>query len=73
MITEAKRKAIQLFAEGRNFYKKQDFVSALKYFDAAYKADPTDKPSDVFVERCKNLIENPPDEGWDGVYQMKTK
>ena len=73
MISDAKRKAIGLFAEGRELYKKSDFTGALKYFDAAYQADPTDAPSDVFVARCKELIKDPPAEGWDGVFQMKTK
>jgi len=73
MITEAKRKAIKLFAKGREFYKKRDFEEALKYFSAAYKADPTDEPSKVFIIRCKELIKNPPEEGWDGVFQMKSK
>ncbi|MCD6343221.1 MAG: tetratricopeptide repeat protein [Spirochaetaceae bacterium] len=73
MITEAKRKAIKLFARGRDFYKKRDFQEALKYFSAAYKTDPTDEPSNVFIARCQEYIDNPPDEGWDGVYGMKSK
>jgi len=73
MITEAKRKAIELFAKGREFYKKRDFNEALKYFRAAYKADPADEPSNVFIARCLEYIDNPPDESWDGVYGMKSK
>ncbi len=73
MINDAKRKAIRLFAKGRELYKKREFVAALKYFDAAYKADPTDTPSDIFVARCKQYIKDPPAEGWDGVNQMETK
>jgi len=73
MITEAKRKAIKLFAKGREFYKKRNFEEALRYFGAAYKADPTDEPSKVFIARCQEFIETPPDDGWDGVYGMKSK
>ncbi|MCK5736287.1 MAG: hypothetical protein KAH21_07390 [Spirochaetaceae bacterium] len=73
MITEAKKKAIKLFTKGREFYKNRDFKTALKYFSAAYNTDPTDEPSNVFIARCQELIKTPPDEGWDGVYQMKSK
>ena len=73
MISEAKRKAIKLFAKGREFYVKRDFAEALKYFSAAYEADPSDEPSNVFIARCREFLENPPDEDWDGVYGMKSK
>lgn len=73
MITEARRQSLKFFAQGREFYKKQDFVTALKYFNEAHQADETDNVADVFVARCKYYIENPPDKGWDGVFEMKTK
>jgi adenylate cyclase len=73
MISEARKQALSHFAEGRKHYRNRDFVTALKYFDAAFNSDPTDAVSDVFVTRCRELIENPPAEGWDGVFVMKTK
>jgi hypothetical protein len=36
-------------------------------------ARPNDTPSKVYVERCKNLKENPPAEPWDGVFVMTKK
>ena len=37
------------------------------------EANPTDKASSMFVERCKEYIADPPVEDWDGVYRPKSK
>ena len=73
MISDSKREVLNLFAEGRELYKKRDFRAALAKFKAAYMIDPSDGPSKVFGARCKHFIENPPPEDWDGVFEMKTK
>ncbi len=73
MISETKAEVLRLFAEGRELYKKRDFRSAMERFKAAYALDPNDGPSKVFGARCKLYLENPPAEGWDGVFEMKTK
>lgn len=73
MISEEKRKVLELFAQGRRLYKLMDFAAAQKYFGEALKADANDGPSKVYYLRCKHYIENPPPEDWDGVFVMKTK
>jgi hypothetical protein len=73
VISEEKKKILDLFAEGRKFYKLMDFVNAKESFTAALKLDPNDGPSKVYLERCNEYIETPPPEDWDGVYVMKTK
>lgn len=73
MITEEKRKVLELFAQGRRLYKLMQFSEAQKYFGEALKTDPNDGPSKVYYLRCKHYIDNPPPEDWDGVFVMKTK
>ncbi|HUZ17744.1 MAG TPA: hypothetical protein VMV68_05120 [Spirochaetia bacterium] len=73
MITEDKKKVLDLFGEGRKRYKLMDFDSALKYFSQALKVDPEDGPSKVYYVRCKHYVSNPPPEDWDGVFVMTTK
>jgi hypothetical protein len=73
MISEQKRKALGAFTEGRKLYKFMQFGEALKKFDEALQADPEDGPSKVYSLRCKQYIENPPPEDWDGVFVMTTK
>jgi tetratricopeptide (TPR) repeat protein len=73
MISEEKKKVLQYFTQGRKLYKLQNFPEAVKYFAAALKLDPNDGPSKEYLKRCKEFVENPPPEDWDGVYVMKTK
>jgi len=73
MITEEKRKVLDLFAQGRKLYKMMNFPEAQKYFGEALKTDPEDGPSKVYYQRCQYYVENPPPEDWDGVFVFKTK
>jgi tetratricopeptide (TPR) repeat protein len=73
MISEEKRKVLELFAQGRKLYKLMQFDEAQKYFGEALKTDPTDGPSKVYYQRCAHYAENPPPEDWDGVFVFKTK
>jgi len=73
VITAEKAEVLRCFAEGRKLYKAMDFVRAKEYFEAALKADKDDGPSRVYLDRCQQLIDNPPPADWDGVFVMKTK
>ena len=73
MISREKEEVLAFFAEGRRYYTAKNFAKARACFEDALKRDPTDGPSQVYVERCRDLVENPPPEDWDGVYVMKTK
>jgi tetratricopeptide (TPR) repeat protein len=73
MVTETKKKLLNLFTEGRKNYKLMRFREALECFGKALKVDPEDGPSKVYYARCKHYLETPPTEDWDGVFVMKTK
>ncbi len=73
MISEKKRKVLELFVEGRKSYKLMNFEKAKGFFAEALKIDEDDGPSKVFFERCQHYIENSPPDDWDGVFVMKTK
>lgn len=73
MLTPEKKKALELYNEGRKAYKLLDFAKAKDFFMQALGADPKDGPSQVYLERCQQYLDEPPSEDWDGVYIMKTK
>ena len=73
IISEEKKKVVELFTQGRKFYKLMQFPDALKYFGEALKVDQNDGPSKVYYLRCKFYIDNPPSEDWDGVFVMTHK
>ena len=73
MISETKKKVLELFNEGRKNYKLMNFDVAKDLFAKALKVDPEDGPSKVYFARCKHYLQNPPPDDWDGVFVMKTK
>jgi hypothetical protein len=73
MISEDKKRVLELFAEGRRFYKLLRFSDASERFVAALAIDPADGPSKVYLDRCDHYALDPPDEDWDGVFVMKHK
>lgn len=73
MISEEKRRVLELFGEGRRLYKLKDFKKALACFAQALRVDPHDGPSRVYYARCKHYVASPPPENWDGVFVMTTK
>jgi len=73
MISETKKKVLDLFNEGRKNYKLMKFDTAKDFFAKALKIDSEDGPAKVYFARCKHYIQNPPPEDWDGVFVMKTK
>lgn len=66
-------KLLVLYKKGLESYKNRDFQKAFQYFSECLKINPNDGPSTVYVERCKEYIQNPPPHDWDGVFEMKTK
>ncbi|MBN2553034.1 MAG: tetratricopeptide repeat protein [Spirochaetales bacterium] len=73
MISEEKKKVLELFSEGRRHYKLMKFSDAQAFFVKALEIDPQDGPSKEYLERCRQYIQNPPPEDWDGVRVMETK
>jgi adenylate cyclase len=64
---------LKTFSEGLNAYKHQQWDQALALFKEASKLPLDDRPSKMYIKRCRDYQQNPPPENWDGVYVMKTK
>jgi len=73
VITEEKKRVLELFAQGRKFYKLMKFAEARPLFEEALRLDDSDGPAKVYLARCQHYIQEPPPEDWDGVFDMKTK
>ncbi len=67
------RHAAELFREGLHAYRAQQWDVAERLFSEVLEVWPDDRPSEVFIERCRVFRTSPPGEGWDGVFEMKTK
>jgi adenylate cyclase len=72
-IEEPLKKELPLYNEGLKNYKNHKWIEAKRCFENLLMSLPEDGPSKVYLERCKNFIQTPPPEDWDGVFNLKTK
>lgn len=72
-LPDAQRKMIECYQDGIKKYRQRQFGDALQKFEQALTYVHTDEASKLYVRRCKELIENPPPENWDGTYSMTSK
>jgi adenylate cyclase len=75
-IADQKKRAIDLYHEGRSYYLKRKFTSAMTSFGRILEEiDSGDKPSVMHLQRCQHWLSHPPtDEQWqEGVWTMTEK
>lgn len=72
-VDETTMQMKQGFEAAFQLYQAKRFKEALDGFKAVLEITPTDKASEIYIERCQNFIESPPPEDWDGVYVMTKK
>jgi len=70
---EQQKKLVQVFHEALDYFEKRDWTQAEKGFEEAMSIVPGDSPSDIYLDRCKQFIKNPPKSTWDGVYNLTSK
>lgn len=63
---------LETFETARKEYEQGNFKKALTLFEAAKEKHPQDSLNKVYIERCKEFIEEPP-ENWDGIYYSNSK
>ena len=61
------------FIRGLGHYRQREWDHAIRTFQEALRIVPSDSPSQLYIERCEVYKISPPNENWDGVFEMKTK
>ena len=54
-------------------YVKKDWPAGLSLFQKLASENPDDKLCQIYVDRCRDYQQNPPDASWDGGYQFHEK
>lgn len=60
------------FSKAFELYQKKSWQESLQLFQAIQKDFPSDFPTQMYIERCSNLLQHPP-ENWDGVTHLIQK
>jgi adenylate cyclase len=63
----------QRFEAALVFYRAREWAKAMAEFKAVLDVESEDKPSKIYVERCEYFMQNPPAQGWDGVFNRAEK
>ena len=72
-LNETKMQVIEFYLQGLAAYKQRRWEDGLAFFAKALAIDPSDSPSAVYLERCREFIRTPAPDDWDGTFTMRTK
>jgi adenylate cyclase len=61
-----------LYESALEAYTNRSFTESIRILECILSCGK-DRPSEVLLERCREYLEHPPEDDWDGVYTMKTK
>ena len=61
------------FRDGLALYRKQRWADAVKRFERCLGLNPQDEAASRMIQRCEEMAQDPPGEGWDGVWTLKDK
>ncbi|MBI5048385.1 MAG: CHASE2 domain-containing protein [Deltaproteobacteria bacterium] len=64
---------IEQFEKGLKLFIDSKFIDAKISFQKALETKPDDEPSRIYISLCDYHKENPPPEGWKGIYFQKSK
>jgi adenylate cyclase len=64
---------IDCFCQGVRAYQNRDWTGAEAFFSQSLSMRAEDTPSRIYLDRCAYFKKKPPDNNWDGVFQMMTK
>ena len=66
------KKLVEIFHEASEYYQNRKWKEAIEGFTES-SAINNDGPSLKYLDRCKDFLVNPPDDGWDGVHNLTEK
>lgn len=61
------------FTEGVAHYRDRNWDQASRLFSEALRANPADRPSSLYLQRCEIYRKMPPPQNWDGVWSLATE
>jgi class 3 adenylate cyclase len=64
---------VYLFHKALDLYEERKWKDAEEAFKQVLKSFPDDGPSPLYLERCRQHIEFPPDNEWDGIINLTEK
>ena len=64
---------LKIFEQGLAEYRRRDWEGAKQSFRKVLEQIPDDGPSVLYLKRCQEFLQNPPEADWDGTTIFTTK
>lgn len=68
-----KKPLVETFCQGLQAYRKREWEQAITFFREALQIEPSDRPSQIYIERCAEYTQHPPPEDWNGIFALCSK
>ncbi len=72
-LDENRRQMLAHYQKGIELYRNRQWREAIQCFEKALESVPDDCPSQLYIKRCREFIQIPPEQEWDGTYHMSSK
>jgi adenylate cyclase len=72
-LSSSIKESFAIFHSALELFEKRDWEKALKQFKEVQKLIPGDGPAEFFIKRCLQYKRKPPEDSWDGVFNLTTK
>jgi adenylate cyclase len=67
------RKLVTVFHEALDFFEKRSWKEAAEGFRETLNLEEGKGPAKKYLDRCEKFLEEPPEDSWDGVYNLTEK
>jgi len=65
--------AVKIWEQGIDLFEGRDFGQALNLFKSVKQIQKDDLVADLYIERCKDYMKEPPPADWDAVRNLTEK
>lgn len=72
-LTENLREQVELWEQAIELYETRHFTEAKEKFQRVMNRDMNDQVAALYIERCEKFLANPPEDSWDGVFNLTQK
>lgn len=73
LLSPRKREAVRHYREGLAAFRRREWEMAARCFQEALAADPSDGPSQMYLQRVADCLVHPPPADWDFVVRRTVK
>jgi adenylate cyclase len=67
------KKLVSVFHNALDHFESRDWKQAAEGFKESLSISTDDHPSRLYLDRCEKFISAPPQDKWDGVYNLTEK